>query len=196
MAWAAMLGSAAIGAYSSNKASKDAQSAMKQPQMSARGKWAQENLYNTIQRGIKGEGMIPSSQMGWGQRRLAYTKGFKEAMPELESQMGRFVQSGDVKVKEYARGTMAQTQDRLMTGLDEEEKMSPYLQQQEAMQLGYQALAGEKRMGLSLTQMGNEAAMRQAQMPTFAGEFGYGVGRAGGWMSAGQRYSQLMGGQQ
>jgi len=122
-------------------------------------------------------------------------------MPELESQMGRFVQAGDVKTKTYARGTLAQTQKRLMARLGEEERMSPYLQQQEAMDLGYQALAGEKRMGLSLAQMGNQAALQQAQMPTFAGEFAYGVSRAGGWtvaanQPADQRYAQLMAGGQ
>jgi hypothetical protein len=181
---------AGTGIYSASKSGKDAKGGGL-PSLSKEGKWAQGELYNIIGRGMGGGGLYPS---GYGRTKAAYTKSYREALPEYQSQINRIVPRGDVKVRDYMSKILPRTHQSLMLSLKEQESMRPFQEQQQATELGFESLAGEKRMGISYANMANESAMRMASMPTFSSELGYGLGRATGWMSAAERYAQGMAG--
>ena len=183
-----------LGIYGATKKSKYKPPPM--PSLSESGKWAQGELYKYITSGIEGRGLIPQERMGFGRIGRGYEKAYRQMRPEFESQLNRAIPRGDVKVRTYARGMLSRGYQGLQNELREQELMSPYEQQEEATGMGFEALAGEKRMGMSLAGMANEQALRMANMPTFAGQLGYGLGAAGGWMSAGERYAQGMSGGQ
>ena len=164
------------------------------PSLTESGKWAQGELYKYITSGIEGRGLIPDERMGFDRIRGAYERAYKQARPEFETQLGRAVPRGDVKVRTYARGALSRGYQGLQRALREQELMAPFQQQEQATQMGFEALAGEKKMGLSLANLANENLLQMANMPTFAGQLGYGLGRAGGWMSGAQRYAQGMAG--
>lgn len=161
------------------------------PSLSKEGKWAQNRLYDIIGRGIGGGGLYPS---GYDRTKAAYTKSYRKALPEYQSQINRIVPRGDTKVKDYMGKILPRAHQSMMLSLKEDEAMRPFQEQQQATELGFESLAGEKRMGISYANMANESALRMANMPTFASELGYGLSSASGWMSAAERYAQGMAG--
>jgi len=165
------------------------------PQLGKWGKWAQGQLYGDIERALAGRGLLPTT--GFAQRREAYHKAYPQAEQELESQLHRLVPKGDVKVERYARGMLSRAYGGLQQTLREEEKLRPYEEQKQAIGMGLEAVAGEKRMALNIADLYNKYIQQSAQMPTFGATLGYGLGSAGGWAAAGmqpvaQRYAQAM----
>ena len=164
---------------------------IKQPRLDYKGEWAQGALYDFIGRGMAGQGLYPS---GYERSAAAYTSAYREAQPELQSQINRAVPQGDTKVRNYLGAALQRGYQGTLRSLEENEISNKFTEQTQATGMGFEALAGERRMGVNVTNMANESALRQAQMPSFAGELSYGLGSAAGWLSAGDRYAQGMAG--
>jgi len=165
------------------------------PQLGKWGKWAQGELYGDIERALGGGGLLPSG--GFAQRRAAYARAYPQAERELESQLHRLVPKEDVKVQRFARGMLSRAYAGTQQALREEEQLRPYEEQKQAIGMGLEVVAGEKRMGLNISNLYNQYIQQMSQMPTFASTLGYGLGSAGGWAAAGmqpvaQRYAQGM----
>lgn len=194
-AMAALTAGASI--YSAAKGGGGGGGGYSAPRLSKMGKWAQSKLYGDIERALGGGGLISPDvrARGYAGIRGAYRKGFPQAEAELESQLNRLVPREDVKVRGFARGILGRQYAGTMQGLREQEKITPYEEQQEAIGQSFEALAGEKRMSLQMADAYNDYIQRMAQLPTFGSQLGYGLGRAGGWAASGaQKYAQGMSG--
>lgn len=165
------------------------------PSLSPMGKWAQQRVYGDMGRALAGGGMFPS---GVGAKTHAYRQAYKEAQPEMESYLNRMVPGGDVRVRGFAGQTLSRGFHRTLQGLKEEEKLRPYEEQQEAIGMATDLLAGEKKMSASITDMFNRQQQlnweNQMRYGTFGSNLGYGLGATGGWVSAAQKYAQGMSG--
>lgn len=165
------------------------------PELGKWGKWAQSELYDDIERALGGGGLLPSG--GFAKMRQAYQKAYPGVERELESQLHRLVPAEDIGVQKYARGMLSRAYAGTQQALKEEEQLRPYEEQKQAIGMGLEAVAGEKRMALEISNLYNQYIQQQAQMPTFGSQLGYGLGSAGGWAAAGmqpvaQRYAQGM----
>lgn len=161
-----------------------------QPQLSEMGKWSQEQLYGAVQRGMAGGGLFNYDR--FGPVKTALTKAYGQTKPMLASFLNRMVPRADVKVRGYADETLKRSYYGGMQDLREQEKLAPYEEQQEAMNMAAQLLGEEKRLGANIMDIYNQGAYAQSQMPTFGSQLGYGLGSAGGILAASQRYAQLM----
>lgn len=162
------------------------------PQLSAMGKWAQARLYPALERAIQGGGLAPSTL---STRLSAYRRAYPQVQNELESYLNRFVPRGDVKVRGFTKGALGRAYQTTLQGLKEQEKLRPYEEQQEAIASGFGALGVEKQMAVDITSMYNQQQqqnwLNQQQYGTFGSNLASGLGAAGGWMMAGQRYAQM-----
>jgi len=163
------------------------------------GSWAQKTLYENVTRAMQGGGLTPS---GFGGLRRAYRSAYQKLKPEMESYLHRLVPRTDTRVRGFARQQLSRGFNRTMQDLREQEKLKPFEERQEAIAMGTDLLAGEKRISASITQMFNqqqqENLMREMQYGTYGSNLAYGLGQAGGWaldQSAAQRYAQGMSGQ-
>lgn len=162
------------------------------PSLSKYGKWAQKALYSDIQRALKGGGFVPSRITMYPQLRASLTRAYGTAGGELESQLKRFVHPEDIKVKDYARGALARGYYGGLHELKQEQMVRPYEEQQEALGMGTSMLAQEKQIAADITGQYNQYLLAKSQIPTFGTTLGYGLGQATGYMTAAQRYAQLM----
>jgi len=163
------------------------------PSLSPMGQWSQSKLYETVQRGLSGGGLLPFNK--FAPMRQAFKKGYAETKPEMASYLNRMVPKGDTTVRNYAGDMLKRSYYGGLYELGQQEKLAPYEDQQEAMGMATQYLAGEKQMSADIMSIYNQGRMMQSQMPTFGSQLGYGLGSAGG-MLAGQRYAQLMSNQE
>ncbi len=175
------------------------------PQLSKMGQWAQTSLYGDVERALAGGGLLPS---GYQQTREAYGKAYKKIKPELTSWTRRMIPKEDVRVRKYTEGMFERAYYGGLQELKETEELRPYEEQKEAIGLGTDLLASEKRMSAGITDIYNQQMLQnwqqQQQYGTFGTQLARGLGAAGGWMygaktapkspMAAQNYAQLMSG--
>ena len=180
-----------------------------QPQLSEMGQWAQTRLYGDVQRALAGGGLLPS---GYPQISKAYDKAYRQVKPEFESWLRRTIPKEDIKVRGFAGGMLSRAYYGGKQELKEQEKLRPYEEQQQAIGLGTDLLAGEKRMSAGITDIYNQQMLQnwqqQQQYGTFGTQLASGLGAAGGWIygaktapkntmqwpNAAMNYAQLMSG--
>ena len=165
----------------------------KQPRLDAQGEWAKRQLYGIIEGGVAGRGLYPS---GYEDISNAYAQSYQDAKPEYMSQINRLIPGGDTKVRDYMSNMLERGHQSTQLALKENETTNRFNEQTQAIGMGFEALAGERRMGVNYTNMANSSALRMASMPTFADTMGYGLVQAAMWtkLSAGERYAQGMAG--
>lgn len=162
-----------------------------QPQLGPMGKYAQTELYNVAQRAMAGGGMLPFDR--FGPMKTAYQKAYAETQPMLASYLNRMVPYADVKVRNWAKDALTRSYYGGLQDLREQERLTPFEEQQEGMNLAAQLLGEEKRLGANILDIYNQGQYQLSQMPTFGSQLGYGLGSAGGILAA-QRYAQMMSG--
>lgn len=163
-----------------------------QPSLGPMGQYAQTELYNVAQRAMTGGGMLPFGR--FGPMKAAYRGAYAETQPMLASYLNRMVPRADIKVRGYAGEMLKRSYYGGLQDLREEEKLTPFEEQQEGMNLAAQLLGEEKRLGVNIMDIYNRGQYQLSQMPTFGSQLGYGLGGAAGTLAASQRYAQLMSG--
>jgi hypothetical protein len=159
------------------------------PMLTGSPKWAQSQLYSTVQRGIAGGGLLPFNRIG--PIKGAYERAHRQTKPFLQTYLNRMVPKADTTVRDYADRMFDRSYYGGMQDLREQEKLAPYEEGQEALNMGMQLLAGEKQISANITDIYNRGQMAESQMPTFGSQLGYGLGSGAGILAA-QRYAQMM----
>lgn len=164
------------------------------PSLDPMGAWAQRTVYGDITRALKGGGLLSPDirARGLASQRASYKSAYAKARPELESSLNRLVPREDVGVRQFSREALRRNFYSGLQSMKEQAQFQPFEEQQEAMGMAASSLGQERRMGADITQMYNRYGTQMGQMPTFSSQLGYGLGSAGGWASAAQRWAQLM----
>ncbi len=183
----ALAGATVFASTQASKAAKAARgSAPPLPQLDPRGKEFQQELYGGLTRALKGGELVPGLAGQTEQARLgAVQKSFAETQYDLPGTLARFAQKADVKVRQFVRGSLDAQLARTQKGIRDETTMQGFEDKSLAQSMAFDALAGEKRMGTSITSMFNQSMLRQAQAPGFGSELAGGLGGAAGIMLAG-----------
>lgn len=188
-----LVAGAAGGLFGSKKKDK-----IKTPQLSAMGKEAQSTLYADVTRALQGRGLLdPGLQDRLNNDLLAsYETGYGEAQSEMDSNLARLIPKADTGVREYAKNLLSSSYYDTVRNVRQDMELQPYQDQQQAMGMATDLLAGEKQMGAQITDIYNQQIARNEQIENQYGTFGsnlaFGLGSAGGWMTAAQRYGQAM----
>jgi hypothetical protein len=156
------------------------------PELDPRGKEFQTELYGGLTRALAGGELVPGLAGRTERERLAAVqKGFAETQYDLPGMLSRMVPRADVKVRQFVRKSLGAQLARTREGIREETAMQKFEDKPLAQSMAFDALAGEKRMGASITSMYNQSMLRRAQAPGFGSEFYGGLGGAAGIMLAG-----------
>lgn len=169
------------------------------PKLSEQGQFAQTQLYNVAQRAMAGGGMLPFNRFQG--MRPAYREAYAQTKPMLASFLNRMVPRADIKVRGYADEMLKRGYYGGLQDLREQERLAPFEEQQEGMNLAAQLLGEEKRLGVNIMDIYNQGQFQLSQMPTFGSQLGSGLGGAAGTLAAAQyeanaaqRFAQLMSG--
>lgn len=159
------------------------------PRLGPEGKWAQETLYADIEKGLTGGRFLPSA---YPEIRRAYQKAYPEAQWRLRSYLNRFVPRRDVRVRNFAGKMLDRSYYGTLQDLKEAEQLEVPEQRSLAMNMAGQVLSQERRAATGGANIYGQYLSQAMRMPTFESTLAGGLGAAGGWMSAAQRFSQLM----
>ena len=158
----------------------------------------QEDLYETLQAGLKGEGMFGA------ERGAAYAQGLgamQREMPRLrqdwQSWVNRHIQKADVDARKFFEAAPARMQARTEYDLWKAIK-GPQVAENErlgALGVSLGMLGQERGIASQRASMEYQSAFDQMMSPTFMSELMGGAGSAGGWtigMGGAEGFSQQM----
>lgn len=188
MSWvyvAAMVGTAIYSTQQSKKLAGKG-GAPPAPELDPRGEEFQAELYPRITSGLQGLGITSEiDKTARGKLLKATGEEFVESRRGLESLVNRAIPRGDIKVREFLKKSLDAQFARQKETIGREFEFRGFEDKSLAQSLAFDALAGEKRMGTSITSAFNQSALRRSQAPDFQSELFGGLGGAAGIALAG-----------
>ena len=161
------------------------------PRLGEIGKYWQDQTFGATTGALKGEGFRGNNFAG---KRAGLQDAFNASQPDFESVLNRTTLRGDTKTRDFHRSNRQQSLVGAKDDLRKAEQTTLYNDRELAKSLGTDQVAGAKRMGTDITSIYNQQnaadfANEQAY-GTFNSNLAGGLGAAGGWMSASQRYGK------
>ena len=151
------------------------------PSFTPEAKQAQEALYPTIERGLRGEGMFGGLDYNTRIGMLeALEREYANIRSDFHGQVSRFVPRSDVKVRSYLDKALTAQYARGRESIGREFDFNKYNDLQYAQQLGFGALGAEKGVATTMAGMATESGLRGLQMPDFSSTLAGGFGGAAG----------------
>ena len=149
------------------------------------GDWARKNLYGDILSGIRGKGLLPAWMMDkyFRERSRGLTEGHNTAQRELGSNIRRAgIPKEDLKVQNFLRHSLQRRHTTGQDNLKTQRDLMPAMQTEEAMGMGFNALAGEKQIGAQIAGMQNRSSALMSQIPTMSQTGFMGASGGMGWL--------------
>lgn len=157
------------------------------PNLGEMGQYAQSELYAAIMSGLGGTGILPPvvADRNYEEQLAALRNAKALATEELRSNLNRFVPAADTKVRNYANTALSRDYANTVYGLKEAESLRKIMDKQTAVSMAFDALAAEKRMAASITDMYNRNNMMMMQDEM---NFGTRGGNIAGGLASGLGY--------
>jgi len=170
------------------------------PSLSAEGKYWEGVSYGAANRLLSGQGLLPAGVKAGNLRNElnSYEKSYADTKQFSGGLISRNVKSGDRRVKQFTDETLDRS---YRTAVNETKKQYDYQDTQDkdlGTAMMTDLVSGSRRMGTSILSIYNQQQAQnystEQQYGTFNSNVAAGFGAGAGWVSAGQKYGQMMAG--
>ena len=156
------------------------------PQLEPEAKEFQEELFPTLERGLRGEGLTPDIDRATKADILRRTgEEFIDTRRTLESGISRFVPRADVKVSSFLRQSLKRQFARQKESIGREFEFRGFEDKETAQNLAFGAVGTERRVATDILSATNQSILRRSLSPSFGTELAGGLGGAAGIALAG-----------
>lgn len=156
------------------------------PQLEPEAKEFQEELFPTLERGLRGEGLTPDIDKATRADILRRTgEEFVSTRRGLESDITRSIQSADVGVSSFLRESLKRQFARQKESIGREFEFRGFEDKETAQNLAFGAVGTERKVATDILSATNESILRRSLSPSFGTELAGGLGGAAGIYAAG-----------
>ena len=156
------------------------------PQLEPEAKEFQEELFPTLERGLRGAGLSPESDEATRRDILRRTgEEFVSTRRGLESDINRAIPRADVGVRSFLRKSLKRQFARQKESIGREFEFRGFEDKERAQNLAFGAVGTERKVATDILSATNESILRRSLSPTFESELAGGLGGAAGIAAAG-----------
>ena len=151
------------------------------PQLEPEAKEFQAELFPTLERGLRGEGLTPGIDVETKSDILRRTgEEFIGTRRGLESDITRAIPRADVGVKSFLRKSLKRQFARQKESIGREFEFRGFEDKGIAQNLAFGAVGTERKVATDILSSTNESILRRSLSPTFESELAGGLGGAAG----------------
>lgn len=156
------------------------------PQLEPEAKEFQAELFPTLERGLRGEGLTPDIDEATKSDILRRTgEEFVSTRRGLESDINRAIPRADVGVRSFLREALKRQFARQKESIGREFEFRGFEDKEIAQNLAFGAVGGERKVATDILSATNESILRRSLSPSFGTELASGLGGAAGIALAG-----------